>query len=355
MNYSAIDTLYAYEDGDVIIPGMGVSIANGHSLAQFLNPTTGQVSDDSDFTVAANQPTIYPLPYSSKQGAYVIPSTVGQQWYYNNLQVDSAGILDANGAVKSAYQSLFQVTSYVLNGNTYPALKIIGNLCGANDQTNKTLYYVSTYNGMQIVCKIDIPINVSTGTPYNVVISCLNPDGNADTVLDVEGEEYLDLTCQLNTGNTEVAASSYKWQKLVNGVWTNLVTTSGMYTVSSNGKTLRVYRDGVEGREDFRAVCTIGGVDYTATILLSDTRDPFFVDMGRNIPSQYVKRTETVTYTPVVYDRKTQQAQTGWTFAYTFRDDDAVFDTKTGASASITGETIKTHGVVHVGIVASHT
>ncbi len=354
MNYSAIDTLYAYEDGDVVIPGMGVSIASGHALAQFLNPTTGLVSEDSDFRTPANQPTIYPLPYSSKQGEYVIPSTVGQQWYYNNLQVDAAGILDANGAVKGAYSSLFQVTSYVLNGKTYPALKIIGNLCSKDDQTNKTLYYVSTVGGMQVVCKIDIPVNVSTGTPYNVAISCVNPDGNADTVLDVEGEEYLDLTCQLNTGNTEVSADNYKWQKLVDGVWTDLVTTSGMYTVSSNGKKLRVYRNGVEGREDFRAVCTVDGKNYMETILVSDTRDPFFVDFGRNIPSNYVKRTETVTYTPVVYDRKTQQAQSGWSFAYSFYDDDGVFDNKAGSTASIDGETIKTHGVVHVSITASH-
>ena len=353
MNYSAIDTLYAYDDGDVIIPGMGVSIASGHSLAQFLNPTTGLVSEDSDFTVPANQPIIYPLPYSSKQGEYVIPATVGQQWYYNNLLVDNAGILDANGNVKSAYASKFQKTTYTLNGKTFPALKIIGNLCSKDDQTNKTLYYVSTINNMQVVCKIDIPINVSTGTPYNVVITCVNPNGENDQVIDVAGEEYLDLTCQLNTGNTEVAATSYKWQKFVNGVWMDIVNTSGIYVISSNGKKLRVYRDGVEGREDFRAVCTIGGKDYSETILLSDTRDPFFVDLGKSIPSQYIKRGETVTYTPVVYERSTQQAQTGWSFTYYFRDDDAVFDTKTGATASIDGETVKTHGVVYLNLVAS--
>ena len=354
MNVSGIDTLYAYEDGDVITPGMGVSIASGHALAQFFNPSTGLISSDSDFTVAANQPTIYPLPYSSKQGTYVIPNIEGQQWYYQNLQNENSAILDSSGNVKSTYSKLFQKTTYTLNGKSYPALKIIGNLCSSTDQVNKTLYYVSTVGSTQVVCKIDIPINVSIGTPYNVVISCVNSDGDNDTVMDVDGE-YLKLTQQLNTGNTEVSATGYKWQKLVGGAWTDISTTSGVYAVSSNGKVLQVFDAGVNGVENFRAVCTLDGKTYYAVIPLSDTRDPFFVDMGRNTPNNYIRSNETVTYTPVVYSRSTQEKQNGWSFEFTLTDEDQdTISTKTASSISISGTDIKEHGCIHVHIKATH-
>lgn len=352
MDYSSIDTLYAFDDGDVITPGMGVSIASGHALAQFYDPGTKLVSEDSDFTVAANRPTIYPLCYSSKRGEYVIPTTVGQQWYYNNLQVDNAGILDASGKVKDAYKNLFAVVEYELNGKKYPALKIIGNLVTEDDQTNKTIYYVSTVDGKQVVCKIDIPINVSTGTLYQVVISCVNSEGQDDTVINTV-DETLTLTCFLNSGNTEVEASEYYWEKLVCGAWTRIADKTGFFKLKNNGKQLVVYSDGIGGLETFRACCKLDGKLFSNTIPLSDVRDPFIVNIGRSTESNIIKVADNVTYTPMVYERHSQVLQTGWNFTFTFTDGKEWTDTKTGNSASISGRTIKDHKVVYVQIVAS--
>lgn len=353
MNISDIDTLYSYDDGDVITPGMGVSIAAGHSLAQFFDPVTKKVSQDSDFTVAANQPTLYPMPYSSKKGTYVLPTETGMQWYYNNLLVDNAGILDAKGAVKDAYKGMFSRTRYLLNGKEYPALKIIGNLCSETDQTNKTIYFVGNVDGIQIVCKQDIPINVTTGTPFNVVVTCVNSAGENDSVMDVDNE-YLQLTAVLNSGNTPVNGGTFRWEKLECGSWQNLTTVSGKYTISSNGKTLKVEDAGVEGIENFRCVVTYNGASYYKVITLSDTRDPFFIDKGRSTPSNSIRSNENVTYTPKVYRRSTQELQSGWSFAYaTSKPDGTILENKTGATYTVQGSTIAEHGALSIAITAS--
>lgn len=353
MNYSDIDTLYSFSDGDVITPSMGVSIAAGHSLAQFYDPTTKRVSADSTFATAANQPVLYPLPYSSKKGVYVVPDSVGQQWYYNNLQVENAGILDASGNVKPAYAKLFQKTTYSLNGKSYPAIKIIGDLCSETDQSNKTIYYVGMVNGVQVVCKVDIPINVTTGSPYNVVVNCVNSSGENDCVMDVDGE-FLTLTSQLNTGNSPVSGAKHWWEKLEGDTWIKLTTAQGKYTISSDGRTLKVEDAGVQGIENFRSVAQLGSAQYVKVIALSDTRDPFFIDKGRSTASNCIRESESVTYAPKVYSRSTQELQSGWSFAYlATKPDGSVLESKTGASYSISGSVISQHGSVTIAITAS--
>lgn len=354
MEISNIDTLYSYDDGDVITPGMGLSIMAGHVLAQYWNPTTKRVSADSDFTVAANQPTVYPQAFSSKAGAYVVPEATGEQWYLNNLGADTAGILDSGGAVKSAYTGLFVKTSYTVNGKTYPALKIKGNLCSVTDLTGKTLYYQSTYDGKQIVCKIDIAVNVSVGTPYEVVISCVNEEGVNDTVIDGD-TEYLVLTAYLSAANEEVSATSYKWQKLEGGEWTDLSSSGGVYTVSGDGKTLRVYDAGLDGIETFRAVLVYNGQTYSRTTVLSDTHDPYYIDMGKSLAGQSVLRSESVSYTPKVYSRPEGTLESGWTFGYSLTDNDGTLLTKEDGMTtfSVSGATVYEYGTVNVSIRAT--
>ena len=354
MNISGIDTLYAYDDGDVITPGMGVSIAAGHVLAQYYDPQTKKVSVDSDFTIEANQPVIYPQAFSSKAGAYIVPVKAGEQWYYNNLGADSAGILDAGGNVKSAYSSIFAKTTYTVNGKTYPALKIKGNLCNAEDLTSKVLYYQSSFEGKQIICKIDIPINVSVGTPYEVAINCVNESGVNDTVIDND-VEFLELTSYLNAANSEISATSYKWQKLTGSEWQDLTTQSGIYTISNSGKSLKVFDAGLNGIETFRAVLSYNGKSFTKTIVLSDTHEPFYIDKGRNISGQSIRKNETVIYTPKVYDRSNGALQNGWNFGFVATDNDGkVISSATNKTTfSIPGTTIYEKGTVNVSITAS--
>ena len=146
MNYSAIRSFHAYSDGDVITPGMGVSIPDGYGLFQYFNPTTGKVTQtDFDALYKAGTPvTLFPQAYSSKLAAYVMPESQGQQWYYNSI--NSEGAILENGAVKAKYASLFEIGTIPLNGLNLPALKLKGNLATAADHTDKYIYYQSTYD-----------------------------------------------------------------------------------------------------------------------------------------------------------------------------------------------------------------
>ena len=145
---SAIHHLYAYEDGDTITPGMGIQIDAGYGLHQYFNPTTKKVVA-TDFT--EHPALLYPQAYSSKQGKIIVPETVGQQWYYNNISSEGAIIED--GAVKDKWASIFELTTVQSNGSTFPALKIKGNLASENDYTDKYIYYSSTSRGKAFTCQ----------------------------------------------------------------------------------------------------------------------------------------------------------------------------------------------------------
>lgn len=112
--FTAIDHLYAFEDGDVLTPAMGVSWVKpedvGYGLQQYWNPTINAVIE-TDFK--QHPVLLFPQPYSSKMGNIVVPETEGQQWYYGNIS-DEGGILQ-NGKVKEKFVELFEVTTIELN------------------------------------------------------------------------------------------------------------------------------------------------------------------------------------------------------------------------------------------------
>ena len=175
-----IKSLYKYTDGDVIDAGMGVQIDPGYGLVQYWDEQQGKVVN-TDFS--QHPAILYPFPYSSKRGQYVVPSTQGQQWYYNNPDTDTAGILDETGAVKDAYKALFEVTSVVIGTLTFPALRIKGNLATANDLTDKRIYYKSSYNGKNFTCCQLIPVQTTVGDATDILISVTSADGSGTNVL----------------------------------------------------------------------------------------------------------------------------------------------------------------------------
>ena len=168
--FTAIDHLYAFEDGDVLTPAMGVSWVKpedvGYGLQQYWNPTINAVIE-TDFK--QHPVFLFPQPYSSKMGSIVVPETEGQQWYYGNIS-DEGGILQ-NGKVKDKFTDRFEVTTIELNKKVFPALKIKGNLATAADHTDKYIYYKSSWQGKQFTCQQLIPIMEAVGESYKVNIS----------------------------------------------------------------------------------------------------------------------------------------------------------------------------------------
>lgn len=314
---SAIDHIYAFEDGDTITPSMGVKWVNGETglgLQQYWNPSTGKViaTDFSEHPVL-----LYPQPYSTRRGDIVVPETTGQQWYYGNI-TEEGGILE-DGEVKSKWSELFEVTSVESNGKTFPALKIKGNLATAEDHTDKYIYYKSSYQSKSFVCSKLIPIQASAGDSYEVLVSCTGADGSGDNVLSNDND-WVEFTASLQRSGLSVDGATYQWQRNESGTWKDMETILTIQEVSSNGQTIKLYNAGVEGSELFRCVVTYNTQTYYGTAEATDIRDPFYIEPGRSIPTQSVSVGQTVTYSPKVYNRSTGELSTGWTFTYAFTD-----------------------------------
>lgn len=346
---SAIRHLYAYEDGDTITPAMGIQIDAGYGLHQYFNPTTKQVVA-TDFT--QHPVKLFPQAYSSKRGSIIVPESVGQQWYYNNIS--SEGAILENGAVKAAFVNLFEITSVTMNGATYPALKVKGNLANENDYTDKYIYYSSTFNGKAFVCQQLIPIQAAVGDAYKVLLSVEGDNGIGDNVLSNDND-WIKYTANLQlAGQSVLTGVTFAWQRLVNGSWQNISHVAGMTEISgTNSNVFKVFNAAVEGVEEFRCVATYNHNDYYEVFQVTDIHDPFYIEDGCNISGDAVKVGETATFNPKVYDRSTGDVSTGWTFTYTLlkRSDGTVISDVT--VNTLTYANIERYGGINVRIEAT--
>lgn len=352
MEITAIKNLFSFEDGDHITPAMGVDIDDGYGLHQYYNPTTGNV-EQTDF--AQHPALLYPQGYSTKLGRIVVPSQTGYQWYYNNIS-DNSGILDSSGNVKSAYSSLFEKATKTLNGSTFPALRIKGNLVSAqlNDYTDKYIYFVGQYQGRQYTCQQQIPIHASAGDVYDLILSVTGEDGTGDNVLSNDND-WVEYSAYLQLSGSPVSGASYAFQRLVNGAWQNIQGTQGLVEIPSNSNKIKIYQAYVEGVETFRVCATLGTKTYYKTFEVTDIHDPLYIDDGCNINGDFVKPGETATFNPKVLRRDNGQEETGFTFSYILikRSDNSVITDLT--VAQLTYDNINLKGGIAVRISASRT
>ena len=313
---SAIDHIYGFDDGDTLIPGMAIVWVNGETdqgFQQYYNPSTGKVVA-TDFT--KHPALVYPKPYSTKRGEVVVPEEAGQQFYIGNV-TDEGGILQ-DGKVKEIWKDYFELATVTANGKTFPALKIKGNLADKY-KSDKTIYYQSSYRDMKVICSQPLPIMASAGDSFKVLVNCVGADGSGDNVLSNDND-WVQFTANLQRAGINVDGAQYQWQRNESGVWKDMTTIANMQEV--NGQTLKLYNAGVEGSELFRCLAKYNSQTYVGTAEATDIHDPFYIDIGRSIPTQGVNVGQTVTYNPNVYERSTGELSTGWTFIFSFTDND---------------------------------
>lgn len=342
-SYSAIDHLYAYEDGDTITPGMGIKWVNGdegYGLQQYFDESTGKVVA-TDFKL--HPVLIFPQPYSSNRGSIITPETEGQQFYYGNIS-DEGSIL-ANGVVKDKYKDRFELASVEMNGATYPAIKIKDNLATSANHTDKHIYYSSTFQGKQFVCDQLIPIQATSGDALKVLVSVEGANGSGDYVLS-DNNDYVKFTARLLRAGVPISDPyDCEWQRFVNGNWSKIDSVKNMLEVVNN--VLTAYNTGVEGQELFRAKITYNKNVFYGTCEATDQHDPFYVEMGRSKPTREVGIGEKITYNPRVYERSTGNLSTGWTFTFNFTDYNGEVITDVDQN-SLTYDNIKKHGSIAV-------
>ena len=358
-NVSRIKTLYAYEDGDTITPRMGVQIATGHGLQQFYDAQTHVVTNTDFGTYHA---TLFPQPYSGKEGTVVVPAA-GGQWYLNNIS-DNSGILDANGAVKSAYSSMFEVTTVTMNGKTFPGLVIKSNLVTPqnNVATDIYIYYAGTYAGKQFVCEQMIPVQAVVGNAYKLLVSVTGANGTGDEVLsdDQDWVQYTAMLQMMSTGTT-IGDAVITFEHFGSNGWEAVTHQAGVVEVNSTNHTLKLYDAAVDGTELYRAKAVYLGKTYYETMNPTDEHDPYYIVDGCSIAGDTVQRGETVSFNPKVYKRRNGVGEEdadvttseGWTFTYT------LVSQRTGETITainqtgITFETLTQYGGISVRIQAS--
>lgn len=358
-NVSTIKTLYAYEDGDTITPKMGVQIATGHGLQQFYNAETWNVTNTN---FADFPPTLFPQPYSSKAGAVVVPAA-GGQWYFNNI-ADNAGILDANGAVKSAFADRFEVTTVTMNGKTFPALTIKANLVNITNRigTDIYIYYVGQYGGKQFTCEQCIPVQSVVGDAYQLMVSVTGANGLGDEVLSDDNDYILyTASLQMMSTGTDIAAAVISFEHFSNGVWSAVTNNTGVTEVNTANKALKLYEAAVDGSELYRVKAIYNGDTWYQLLNPTDEHDPYYIVDGCSIDGDTVKRSDTVTFNPKVYKRHNGMNEEdedvttseGWTFTYSLvaqRTGTVITDFNQNG---ITFDRLNAHGGIAVRIQAS--
>lgn len=354
MNISAIDTLEAIVDGDTIVPGMSVVLPSGVGTTQYYNPSTGACTPD--YGKEANRIVLYPTNYSSANGKFLVPDTGTEQWYYDNPESDSAKILTAaGGTVASAWSSLFAVTTYTVNNQTFPALKIIGNLASADSLNDVKIYCRAQYNGMEVLCHYTISVKETVGSLFDILINCVNEEGANDTVIDNDSE-YLVLTADFQDAGASVSPTgAYSWKKATADGLVAVSHSAGVTEISNSGKTLKLYDAAIEGTEEYFCCVTHNGLEYLKGIQVSDTHDPYYILIGRSSQSNMVKKSESVTYTPSVIARSTRVVQTGWSFSFRVLDNSGTTQ-KTASNATsftVTGEEVHSYNGTNVHITAT--
>ncbi len=347
--YSAIDTLVAIVDGDTIVPGMGVVLPTGVGLTQYYDPETTDVTPNY-----ANTPIMfYPQCYSSASGKFVVPTT--GKWYKGNPEASGALILDiANTAVESGYSSVFEKSSYTVNGLVFPALKIKGNLASSTNLNDVPIYFKGEFNGIECMCNGEVKVVSTTGKEFDILINCVNEDGNPDTVIDNDSEK-LELTPQLQCNGVTQATSSSNWTWYRGSVAAaNKVTHSAGVTELS-GEVLTLYDGGVEGTEEYIAVYKDSSREIRKHIQVSDTHDPYYIDIGRSTNSNQVHSTDTVKHTPSVIKRTDGTIVSSAKFTFNVYSEDGTYDVTQAnvTSYTVSGADVKNYGGLHVRITCS--
>lgn len=358
MYISAIDTLQAVVDGDTIVPGMNFVLPAGVGRTLYFNPSTRQFTPN--YADLSTKIKIYPHNYSSGTGRFLVPDAGTYQWYLNAPNVSQMAILSTPGGstVRPEFSSIFRATTVTLTGQTFPALELIGCPADASDLNDVTLYFVGKFGGIDVTSHGEFPVRESVGDIFEVIINSMSGDGSGntidgDTVIDNDAE-WLQLTASLANRGVSVADGTYTWWKATASGLQQVTHQAGITEITNSGKTLKLYDGAVEGTEEYFAKVRYNNNDYMGGIQVSDTHDPFYINIGRSQASNLVKDGDTVTYSPAVLKREGNAVQTGWTFAFVLRDNDKnVIRSATATIFSVTHTELKQHGELTTHITAT--
>ena len=292
------------------------------ALVQFVNDAGAATPD---WTVAANQPVIYPRIVSQLTGTTVTAIT-SPSW-----KVD--GVALSFGSNSKTSDGMYEMTTYAIAGVNVPALKICGNIMASATQNKViSLSCTVTTGGFTTMVAADISVTRSevSGEVYTGYISATNggivDDTNTSTT----------LTATLMKGGTLVSSGiTYKWY--YNTPEDTDAEKDNWQPITESTNMLGVSRDQVDTIKVYKCDFVISGsVVASAFFEVRDDSDPLYIISNPNQKEELLSSYQTtITYTPLVRRRGQSKNEAGWSFSYVLSDAKGS-TVRTASGASIT-------------------
>ncbi|MDR0939904.1 MAG: hypothetical protein LBN29_11265 [Mediterranea sp.] len=294
-------TITFVRQGDSLQTGLRATLP----LAQYLKRGTAAVQPD--WTVADNQPVIYPVTRSSLTDTRVPPDIDSDTWRLGGLDIPFAadGLSEAFGAVPAG---TFRRGRMAIDGDVaVPTLTILRNLATPGGSNARLDFAATASTGFTagIAASIDIRLEEVEGDPYVGYVS-VNDGG----VIDADTDE-LRLRANLLRGGAPATGNvGYRWLKNRAGEW------------GDTGRTAReivITADDIDNQELYMAEMYVGGsVVATATMTVHDERDPLIIVPNPDGEEQLTSTRRQIVYAPKVVRRGDTglSALPGYGFAY---------------------------------------
>lgn len=230
-------------------------------LTQFFKRDTGACVPD--WTVAANQPIIYPVMRSQNEGAIkgVVAGT--EKWHYNGVLIafNAAGVATSPAAVANKVKKV----TYNNGSLNVPSLQIIGNLSSAENMDADIIRLVGDIeaSGHNLTFDVFIGLEIAeySDNEYTGFLSMTNGG-----IIDQEGETIV------------VTPSLYKGGSKMTGGYTVQWLKPPYISAYSTANTVTIGRNDIDSRLDLMCRFLVDGlVVDTRLVSLSDEIDPYYI------------------------------------------------------------------------------
>ena len=328
--------------GSVTLLKNGVSVSVSLVPTKIIQQTFNGEKVTPDWTVADNQPIVYPFVLASNKNAPVT-DLANPVWVFGGttLTFNASGVCTNAGLA-----GMFTKTTYNIGSTAVPALKITGNVMkGFNTHQKLVLNIDATIGGHteNVSDGVDITRFDNPGDTYIGYVEFTNggvltPENSSTTLKGV-----------LTLGGVEVTGDvTYAWDKWNGTAWV------------STGKATRTISVGVadvESQARYRVAFKVSNSVVTyAYFTVRDLSDPFEIVIDKPVNAQ-IGEGDTLTITAAVRRVGEETNLTGYTFNYTLMKVDGSVITSgvaTGGKFSITGlQVINNGGAINWSLTAS--
>lgn len=263
-----------------------INLISTKSLVQATNGSSVLV----DWTVAANQPTIYPMTRSSKSTELIYDYTT-VVWKYD-------------GVVIAENDTRFDTTkTYSVGSHEVPCLIVKANL-GLSFTSSKLITCEATMriDGFNETASADIEVSKMEASPTTYVGEIGMTNGG---VISSEAGTVT-LNAALTQGGNLISNFDVEWFRVVANDTDGEV--DGLEKLDKTGKTITLGRADIDLMETILAKFKVGGtVVDTKSRDLRDETDPYVFDFTYSTPGGYLDEVNGVTTTAKVITRDNRQ------------------------------------------------